>query len=306
MNASLERRQKATSVAADKGAEGQRGPDVGTLRGVLDDLRTLVMSTARLNSLAEADREQAIKQYNVENALREAPKVAQTAAAWAQPYIDDATDDPYERRFAQALTTDGPGYTEPGLAQEERNSVLNHLAVQGVPMNAELLRYQEATLAHLKAWLLQRLDCSASATDCGLRNDVAQIDVESSGTSEVVTPARVAASESGGQGLAAALLRYVLMCACLAVLPPCPTCDDTAVLLATVEVDECVVTQICNLDRRIPLTGRALAHWLPAQEFALLVDFICCQLPRRFRKAAAGTRSGARARGTARRGPGTG
>ncbi len=286
MTTTLERLRKTTAGGV-KAAQGQKGPDVGALRGGLDDLRTLVMSAARLNSLPEADREQAMKQFGLENAVREASKVAQTAAAWAQPHIDDATDDPYERRLAQALTTDGPGYTDPGLAQEERDSVLNQLAVQGVPMNAELLRYQEETLADMKAWLLQRLDCSASATDCGLRNDVAQIDVESSGTTGTVTAERVAASQTGAQGLAAAMLRYVLMCACLAVLPPCPTCDDTAVLLATVEVDECVVTQICNLDRRIPLTGRALAHWLPAQEFALLVDFICCQLPRRFRKGLA-------------------
>ena len=64
---------------------------------------------------------------------------------------------------------------------------------------------------------------------------------------------------------------------CNALLPPCPPCDDPAVLLAHVDVQECKVDRVCNLPRRTVISGPALNHWFC--DFRLLhclLEKFCC------------------------------
>ena len=50
-------------------------------------------------------------------------------------------------------------------------------------------------------------------------------------------------------------------CMCRALLPPCPIDSDTSVLLADIVVDACEVIDICNLSRRVVVSGPALRYW---------------------------------------------
>jgi hypothetical protein len=52
-------------------------------------------------------------------------------------------------------------------------------------------------------------------------------------------------------------------CFCKSVLPPCSVCQDQSVLLACIDVLDCEVVGICNLERRFVLTPVNLRYWVP-------------------------------------------
>jgi len=67
-----------------------------------------------------------------------------------------------------------------------------------------------------------------------------------------------------------------LDCACTAINPSCPTCDDQSVLLACFKVRECCVEEICNLERDFVLTGPNVRYWLPIDLVFELAEWLCC------------------------------
>jgi hypothetical protein len=74
--------------------------------------------------------------------------------------------------------------------------------------------------------------------------------------------------------------RVLLDCFCSALNPPCPPCDDLAVVLATLTVSDCEVTRICNSVRHHLLTTPNVEYWLPPIEmFRKLLHHLCCDLP---------------------------
>jgi hypothetical protein len=74
---------------------------------------------------------------------------------------------------------------------------------------------------------------------------------------------------------AAEIVRRVLAdCACAALNPPCPPCDDLGVLLACFEVEQCKVVRICNSVRQYVLAPANLRYWGGAPEFSG-----CCTKP---------------------------
>ena len=48
-----------------------------------------------------------------------------------------------------------------------------------------------------------------------------------------------------------------------ALNPPCQPCDDSAVKLACLTVDDCEVISICNLERTFVLSAPAIRYWVP-------------------------------------------
>jgi hypothetical protein len=61
--------------------------------------------------------------------------------------------------------------------------------------------------------------------------------------------------------IADAIGRLATDCRCAAINPPCATPGDTAVLLATIEVDRCNVVRICNTSRSYVLAPSTLRYW---------------------------------------------
>jgi hypothetical protein len=110
-------------------------------------------------------------------------------------------------------------------------------------------------------WLVVQLDRQPVRTRCALPKEVGGTALPAPqaepdhGTAELL---------GGAAGTLCRAVREVLRdCLCNALNPPCPDCDDPAVLLACLVVEDCEVTEICNLEREFVLSGPAIRYWLP-------------------------------------------
>jgi hypothetical protein len=124
-----------------------------------------------------------------------------------------------------------------------------------------------ASIAEAREALLDRLDNSPALTDCALRAQVAAIAIPAANQDEL--PA--------ARSVLFAYLAVLRECACRALLPPCPPCEDPAVLLACLDIEECDVVDICNLERRFALTAPNFRHWFPVDLFGDALESACCE-----------------------------
>ena len=120
--------------------------------------------------------------------------------------------------------------------------------------------------ADARETLLDMLDNTPQLTDCSLRADVAAIPVPPAGTD----------LSAAIKKLLHGYLRLLRDCVCRALLPPCMPCDDTGVLLACIEMADCAVVDICNLERRFVLTGPNFRYWFPVNLIGDLLEKMCC------------------------------
>lgn len=131
---------------------------------------------------------------------------------------------------------------------------------------------QTQQLLELKTALLDRLDGSPIVGDCTLRAGVAAIALPAPGGPAPADPLAGAAARK----LTEAYVSYIRDCVCAALNPPCPDCEDTAVLLACLEVQDCEVIKICALERTFVPSAPALRYWLPAYLAGAAVEQFCC------------------------------
>jgi hypothetical protein len=258
-------------------------PDAETVRRRLEDLRSVVMASARLNALEEEDRRVALERFEeLRTAADEAQEAARLAAEAIQPHLERAVEDDVERAMARALVAEGPQFTKRDAVTQARDDMRLFMAMEGAPVDRPMIISVERSLVELKRRLLAALD-KAWLTDCSLRREVERIEVSEPSEGDVQRE-RLARASDASRKLSAAILRYGYGCICASTLPPCRPCDDMGVLLATLEVQECEVTHICNLERRVPLTATALRHWLPIHDVARMLEESCCETPRRWTK----------------------
>ncbi len=123
-----------------------------------------------------------------------------------------------------------------------------------------------ADVANAREMFLDVLDSRATLTDCQLRASVIAVAI----------PAQGAPIDAARTALLTAFVELLRDCACQAVLPPCAPCDDTGVLLARIEMRDCVVQDICNLERKFVLTGPNLRYWLPLDLIGEVMEEACC------------------------------
>jgi hypothetical protein len=77
--------------------------------------------------------------------------------------------------------------------------------------------------------------------------------------------------------LAQSYWSVVARCLCDLANPPCPQCTETRVPLATVEIEGCEVTDVCDLTRHWVPTPRNLNYWVPIVDvLARLLEERCC------------------------------
>jgi hypothetical protein len=129
--------------------------------------------------------------------------------------------------------------------------------------------------SEVRDWLLERLSNAPYLTDCTLRNKVHAMALPTFGKqmTEAETRSFVAATEP----LIEVFINYLRDCLCRAVNPACVPCNDTAVLLACLEVDDCQVVKVCNLERTFVLSPSAVRYWLPPlQLLGNLLERLCC------------------------------
>jgi hypothetical protein len=151
------------------------------------------------------------------------------------------------------------------------------LRAEGIVYTQRLEAAYIAAIEAMQRTLLAHLAPGRPTADCTLREAVATLPIPTPGqTGELAatTDIRYATDK-----LVGALLRVMLDCVCLAITPPCAPCDDSAVLLACLDVKDCEVTGICNTERKFVLTGHAMRYWLPPLGWlGELLELACCTL----------------------------
>ena len=152
------------------------------------------------------------------------------------------------------------------------------LLAYGSVATPTLLRVQASSSEALRNWLLERIDKSPWLTDCSLRQDIMAIRLQPPKQLQDLERSDVRSIDTAGEKLLEALLRYLRQCICRAFIPPCPPCDDTAVLLACLKIRDCEVIDICNLERTFVLSPVAFRYWVPPLHWlGEFIEKLCCQ-----------------------------
>jgi hypothetical protein len=150
----------------------------------------------------------------------------------------------------------------------------------GFAMTDKLFASYATTTANLRGRIYDAV-VEEPRTDCRLPGEVTMMEPPLARTTPFTRPD----VESLGLALSRLLVRlrrFIRDCACVAVLPKCAPCDDTAVLLACVTVDDCKIVDVCNVVRRFVLAPTTLRYWdAPALEGALAwwKRFCCGETP---------------------------
>lgn len=147
---------------------------------------------------------------------------------------------------------------------------------QGVVYNAAMQNTEAARLQEIQRQLLDQLDQSSDLADCALRDALKKVVVQLADGDGLIDTVNPNFDKTPGRIISDAYQRVLRNCLCLALLPPCAPCDDPAVLLACVQVEDCVVTDICNLKRKFVLSGPAFRYWLPLHMIGKLLELACC------------------------------
>ena len=242
-------------------------------RTVAGGIEEVAAQLVRLQLQDDATREQALR--DTEQIIETARAQLTTAApALAKP-PEDTWPDPLERQAAQAL-----------LAQAEQladaqagplDPIEARMLAQRAPFDREVWLVLIGGATELRDWLLCQLDEGPPVTDCELRAAAERLRIPDADADRTITHAAAEATAGLASTLIQVLARYQRNCACAAMNPPCPTCDDSDVLLACLEVRDCAVVQICSTVRDWVISGPALRYWIPdLAEFHELLEDYCC------------------------------
>jgi len=138
------------------------------------------------------------------------------------------------------------------------------LLAERVVYNGPLQSALAGSLVGMRDWLADRLEQQQDAARCTLLAKVNAVPAVN--LRPTLEPNIAVAGSLIDQGiiLAPAVKEVLQACYCNSLLPPCAACDDTGVLLACLTVEDCKVTEICNLDRKFVLTGPNVRYWFPA------------------------------------------
>jgi hypothetical protein len=141
-----------------------------------------------------------------------------------------------------------------------RHLTLRFLA-EYVVFNREILAAATNALSAMRDWLIIHLERSQANTRGKLMREVASSEAPA-------VRAEISREQAEAMGKTTEVLcravRFVLKdCICNALNPPCPSCDDTGVLLACLTVEDCEVEDICNLERQFVITGPSIRYWVP-------------------------------------------
>ncbi|MFI7124735.1 hypothetical protein ACIBQ1_03525 [Nonomuraea sp. NPDC050153] len=153
---------------------------------------------------------------------------------------------------------------------------------KGVAVDNRLLRDAVGELRRHRQLLLEAAS-RPGTTDCLLAADVAAVRIpevkrvpDDSGEGVPEDPAESKALADAAERLNRLTIRYLISCACAALNPPCRDCADDAVLLAAIDVEDCVVRKICQVSRRTVPSGPALRYWLSLDRLPALLEKACC------------------------------
>jgi hypothetical protein len=239
---------------------------------VLAAAQKVVSLTARFYAQSEDNRRGMLEDENFRRTLDEAHQAfadVQRQLAEAQ-YLSRLSA--LERVQVEALFSIGNQVAE----SRQAASTEAQLLAKNVVLNRAVLNASLQELRDLREWLLDQLDKSPHLADCQLREDVRSIVLEATLLGGEVRASEADDYAKSGRLLVHALVRYVLDCVCAALNPVCQPCNDPAILLACLEVKDCKVVRICNLERTFVISPTAIRYWLPLHLLGSLIEQLCC------------------------------
>ncbi len=256
-------------------------PDEGDFRRQVAHYQLLSAAMVRFKSMPEDERKAAL---NDQPGLREQVAEAAVALEEAGPQIEELAPlvftEPGPRIEAAESVSLARKYAVGRPPAGGYETVEARMMALGVPYSSAQASRIRTDASLLKEWLLTKLESSTSLTRCDLYERVRRIKVETGiGEGEERDDfANARATSSAARQLARIVIEYIVDCVCLAFNPPCAPCDDTAILLACLEIEDCEVVDICNMSRRFVLSPAALRYWLPVSLIGDLLRKFCCDI----------------------------
>jgi hypothetical protein len=191
---------------------------------------------------------------------------APVLATAANAQITSARD----RVLARESTAQALRWTAQDVAFPEAEAVQRQYFAYNAWYSTSALSAMSDAMTQLRDWLLEAINKRGLFGDCKLRDDVLAIKIPPPNSPD--TTRRVSVR------LVSAFLRYLVDCICAALNPPCQPCHDLGVKLACVDVKNCEVVKICNLERTYVLTGLAFRYWIPfLHQIGELFERACCR-----------------------------
>jgi hypothetical protein len=163
-----------------------------------------------------------------------------------------------------------------GLSPIEDHPV-RYLA-ERVVFNREVFVAVAESLSGMRGWTIGQFERQRTGSRCALPRQITAAPLPD--RHAAIDTASAETMSHSARLLGEAVSAIVKDCLCDALNPPCPSCDDPAVLLACLTIEDCEVTEICNLERNFVLTGPAIRYWVP--ELSLLGETLekwCCPQP---------------------------
>jgi hypothetical protein len=166
----------------------------------------------------------------------------------------------FESDFAQALIKGTIGRLRADLPSGSEEPLFVRTLAHGELIDAGALR--AAGRVGEEMLLQAREVTTATRTNCVSRKRLDEL----AGRRPILTGdpyGRIEAVRGWTQEARRDYAQIYVQCLCKPVLTTCPPCDDPAVLLACLEVRDCCVETVCNLQRNFVITGPNIRHWEP-------------------------------------------
>ena len=123
----------------------------------------------------------------------------------------------------------------------------------------------------VRNWLIERISKASFVTDCTLKTRVFNLALPGGDDPDFVI------GKETIQDLIVAFIDYLRASVCSVLNPACLPCEDSAVLLACLDWEECEVKRICNMERTFVLSPAAVRYWLPPLQLAgNVLEQLCC------------------------------
>ena len=229
-----------------------------------DSARVLASVAAAWHTMSEEDRKQLENAEAVQKAAKAAgPALAKLQRATPKDRLASLLDDPLDRDVVVATLDRAPLWADPAAAAKALPASEREMITAGAVYTKATRASMASYLALIKANLIDRLQSRGLYTDCTLLKDLQSIVIPDDDPKAAAARADAALARTATERLLDALIRYLRQCICDAINPPCPPCDDPAVLLACLRVEGCEVVDICNLERTFVLTPVAMRYWMP-------------------------------------------
>lgn len=243
-----------------------------------DIAQTLASLVAAWRTMSDADRRGIDAPDQVEASVNEAQSgLGRLHQVAAQAPVERLIADPFDRDVVTITTQRSLLWADPESAMKTVPPAESQLMSGGIVYSANLKSLLSLTLARIKANLVERLQKRGSSTDCTLLRDVQAIQIPDDDPATGAGTASALTARDTTRQLTDVLMRYMRECLCGAITPPCPSCDDPAVLLACLHVEGCEVTEICNLERNFVLTPVAARYWMPfLRSIGNVLERLCC------------------------------